>query len=123
MSTMVTAGLGYVGRHLVGRLADRGEAVVSHNRDYAEGSEKNVTYVQEELYDVPRFVETLRRYNVGRIIQTAAMSRPNLSMDRPITTFTANVDGTVHALEAARMVGVRRIVNFSAETAYGPVDT
>jgi nucleoside-diphosphate-sugar epimerase len=33
MSTMVTGGLGYVGRHLVGRLADRGAAGVSYNRD------------------------------------------------------------------------------------------
>ena len=122
MSTMVTGGLGYVGRHLVGRLADRGEAVVSYNRDYAEGSEKNVTYVQGELYDIPRFVDTLRRYDVERIIHTAAMSHPDLSVDLPITTFTANVDGTVHVFEAARMAGVRRIVNFSSETAYGHIE-
>jgi UDP-glucose 4-epimerase len=123
MSTMVTGGLGYVGRHLVARLAERGEPVVSYNRDYAEGSEKNVTYVQGELYDVPRIVDTLRRYDVTRIIHTAAMSHPDLSIDLPITTFTANVEGTVHVFEAARMVGVRRIVNFSSETAYGHVDT
>src|SRR5215217_1674131 len=121
MSTMVTGGLGYVGRHLVSRLAERGEAVVSYNRDYAEGSEKSVTYIQGELYDVPRFVDTLRRYDVGRIIHTAAMSHPDLSIDLPITTFTANVDGTVHVFEAARMAGVGRIVNFSSETAYGHI--
>jgi len=119
MSTMVTGGLGYVGRHLVASLAERGETVVSYNRDYAEGTEPNVFYVQGELYDVPRFVDTLRRYDVGRIIHTAAMSHPDLSIELPITTFTANVDGTVHVFEAARMAGVRRIVNFSSETAYG----
>jgi UDP-glucose 4-epimerase len=121
MSTMVTGGLGYVGRHLVARLAERGETVVSYNRDYAEGTEENVVYVQGELYDLPRFVDTLRRHDVGRIIHTAAMSHPDLSVDLPITTFTANVDGTVHVFEAARMVGVRRIVNFSSETAYGHI--
>jgi UDP-glucose 4-epimerase len=120
-STMVTGGLGYVGRHLVARLAERGETVVSYNRDYAEGAEENVRYVQGELYDLPRFVETLRRYDVGRIIHTAAMSHPDLSIELPITTFTANVDGTVHVFEAARMAGVRRIVNFSSETAYGHI--
>jgi UDP-glucose 4-epimerase len=123
MSTMVTGGLGYVGRHLVAYLAEAGESVVSYNRDYADGPEDNVAYVQGELYDVPRFVDTLRRYDVGRIIHTAAMSHPDLSIDLPITTFTANVDGTVHVFEAARMAGVRRIVNFSSETAYGHVDT
>lgn len=122
MSTMVTGGLGYVGRHLVARLAERGETVVSYNRDYAEGMEDNVVYVQGELYDLPRFVDTLRRHDVGRIVHTAAMSHPDLSVDLPITTFTANVDGTVHVFEAARMVGVRRIVNFSSETAYGHIE-
>lgn len=122
MSTMVTGGLGYVGRHLVARLAERGETVVSYNRDYAEGTEVNVVYVQGELYDVPRLVDTLRRHDVGRIVHTAAMSHPDLSVDLPITTFTANVDGTVHVFEAARMVGVRRIVNFSSETAYGHIE-
>jgi UDP-glucose 4-epimerase len=122
MSTMVTGGLGYVGRHLVAHLAGRGETVVSYNRDYAEGTEENVKYVQGELYDLPRFVDTLRRHDVGRIVHTAAMSHPDLSVDLPITTFTANVDGTVHVFEAARMVGVRRIVNFSSETVYGHIE-
>src|SRR5215212_530703 len=123
MSTMVTGGLGYVGRYIVAYLAEARESVVSYNRDYADGPEDNVAYVQGELYDVPRFVDTLRRQDVGRIIHTAAMSHPDLSIELPITTFTANVDGTVHVFEAARMVGVRRIVNFSSETAYGHVDT
>ena len=65
MSTMVTGGLGYVGRHLVADLAGRGETVVSYNRDYAEGTEENVVYVQGELYDLPRFVDTLRRHESG----------------------------------------------------------
>lgn len=121
-TTMVTGGLGYVGGHLVARLAERGEQVVSYNRDYAERGEANVACVQGELYDLPRFVDTIERHEVGRIIHTAAMSHPDLSIDLPITTFTANVDGTVHVFEAARMSGVRRIVNFSSETAYGHVE-
>ena len=36
MSTLVTGGLGYVGRYIVKELARRGQEVVSFNRDYAE---------------------------------------------------------------------------------------
>ena len=50
------------------------------------------------------------------------MSHPDLSIDLPITTFAANVDGTLHLFEAARMAGVKRVVNFSSECAYGNVD-
>jgi len=121
-TVLVTGGLGYVGRHLVSAVAERGDRVVSYNRDYAEGSPSGVEFVQGELYDIPRLVNTFSRHEVDRVIHTAAMSHPDLSIDLPITTFTANVDGTLHVLEAARMAGVKRVVNFSSECAYGNVD-
>lgn len=121
-AVLVTGGLGYVGRHLVSTLTERGDRVVSYNRDYAEGSTPGVELVQGELYDIPRLVDTFSRYEVERVIHTAAMSHPDLSIDLPITTFTANVDGTLHLFEAARMAGVHRVVNFSSECAYGNVD-
>jgi nucleoside-diphosphate-sugar epimerase len=122
MSTMVTGGLGYVGRHLVARLARDGERVVSFNRDFADSPGPQVTCVQGELFDVPRLVRTLEEHGVERIVHTAAMSHPELSIDLPVTTFAANVDGTVHLLEAARLAGVRRVVNFSSHCSYGHID-
>jgi nucleoside-diphosphate-sugar epimerase len=121
-SVLVTGGFGYVGRHLVSALSERGVRVVSYNRDYAEGAPSGVEFVQGELYDLPRLVDTFSRHDVDRVIHTAAMSHPDLSIDLPITTFTANVDGTLHVFEAARMAGVKRVVNFSSECAYGNVD-
>src|SRR5919206_4321307 len=123
MSTMVTGGLGYVGRHLVARLSRDGERVVSFNRDFAESDDPNVTCVQGELFDVPRLVRTFEEHGVERIVHTAAMSHPELSIDFPVTTFAANVDGTVQLLEAARLAGVRRVVNFSSHCSYGHIDT
>ncbi len=96
--------------------------MVSFNRDYAEISSQRVTAVQGELYDIPRIVDTLKRHGVERIIHTAAMSHPDLSIELPITTVAANIEGTVHLLEAARMAGLRRIVNFSSETVYGHIE-
>jgi len=121
-AVLVTGGLGYVGRHLVSALAERGDRVISYNRDYAEGSPSGVEFVQGELYDIPRLVDTFSRHEVDRVIHTAAMSHPDLSIDLPITTFTANVEGSLHLFEAARMADVKRIVNFSSECAYGNVD-
>jgi nucleoside-diphosphate-sugar epimerase len=120
-STLITGGLGYLGRNVVARLASAGEPVVSYNRDFATSDREGVICVQGELYDLPRLVDTLERYDVARIVHTAAMSHPELSVELPITTVTANVDGTVHVFEAARMAGVKRIVNFSSECAYGHV--
>ncbi len=51
-------------------------------------------------------MDTLRRHDAGRVVHTAAMSHPDLSVDLPISRFTATVEGTAHVSEAARMVGV-----------------
>jgi nucleoside-diphosphate-sugar epimerase len=121
-ATLVTGGLGYCGTHVVRALVERGEQVVSYNRDFSEAHEDGVTPVQGELFDIPRLLHTIREHDVARMVHTAAMSHPDLSIDFPVATFHANVDGTLHLLEAARLSGVRRIVSFSSETVYGDVD-
>lgn len=117
--TMVTGAIGFIGRYVVDLLAGRGEQVVSYNRDYSVSDRANVTAVQGELFDIPALERALRAHEVERIIHTAAMSHPDISIELPLTTVAANIDGTVHLYEAARMAGVRRIVNFSSECAYG----
>ena len=117
--TLVTGGLGYVGRYVVEQLRERGAVVVSYNRDFHAADVPGVHFVQGELFDIPRLVRTIDEHGIERIVHTAAMSHPELSVDVPITTFAANVDGTLHLLEAARLTGARRVLNFSSECAYG----
>jgi nucleoside-diphosphate-sugar epimerase len=118
-TTLVTGGLGYVGRYVAAQLRERGAEVVSYNRDFHPDVVPGVHFVQGELFDVPRLVRTIEEFGVERIVHTAAMSHPELSVELPITTFAANVDGTVHLLEAARLTSARRVLNFSSECAYG----
>lgn len=120
-AVLVTGGLGYVGRHIVGTLDQAGRKVVSYNRDYSELATVNVTSIQGELFDIPRLVRIMRELGVTKVIHTAAMSHPDLSIELPLTTVAANIDGTVHLFEACRLAGVTRVVNFSSETAYGHV--
>lgn len=123
MTIMVTGGTGFVGRYIVDELVARGEPVVSYNRDFTVPPSPLVTAVQGELFDIPALVRTMTEHRVDRIIHTAAMSHPDISVDLPVTTFAANVDGTLKLFEAARMAGdVRRVVNFSSECAYGDQD-
>lgn len=124
MSVMVTGGLGFVGRYIVGALADAGTDTVSYNRDFSEHAHPLVSAVQGELFDIPKLVRTINDHGVTAIIHTAAMSHPEISIDLPVTTFASNVDGTLKLFEATRMTDVKRIVNFSSECAYGhqPLD-
>jgi nucleoside-diphosphate-sugar epimerase len=105
---LITGGLGYVGRHIVRRLGEMSIPTVSYNRDYSEVSGPNLTSVQGELFDIPRLVRVIEAHEIDRVIHTAAMSHPDLSIELPITTVAANIDGTVHLLEACRLAGVRK---------------
>src|SRR5918992_2020611 len=118
---MITGGRGFTGRHITARLTAGGRSVVSYNRDF-DSSEDGVVMVQGELFDVSRLVRVLQQHGIREIVHTAAMSHPTLSLEFPIATFAANVDGTVALLEAARLAGVKRVVNFSSEVVYGAVD-
>lgn len=121
MTTLVTGGRGFVGRHLVDQFLHHGESVVSYNRDYAVDDRDGLVMVQGELFDIPRLVDTLRRHRVERIVHTAGQSHPGLSIELPVTTFAANAEGTLSVYESARMADVARVVNFSSECAVGNV--
>lgn len=122
MTTLVTGGRGFVGRHLVDQLLAADERVIAYNRDFTVDTRDGVVAVLGELFDIPRLTETLRKYDVDRIIHTAGQSHPGISIELPITTFAANADGTLAVYEAARTTGVRRIVFFSSECAVGNID-
>jgi UDP-glucose 4-epimerase len=122
-TVLVTGGTGFLGRHVVAQLADENITVISYNRDHSVSSHRNVIAVQGELFDIPKLSRTLREHLVDRIIHTAAQSHPEISVDLPVTTFAANVDGTLAVFEAARMSpSTRRIVNLSSECTYGDQD-
>lgn len=109
---MITGGRGFTGQHIVERLCAGGRRVVVYDRGV--GTQANgVRMVQGELFDIPRLVRVLAEQGIRQIVHTAGLSHPTLSLDVPVATFEANVPGTVSLFEAARLAGVRRVVNFS----------
>lgn len=120
MRVLVTGGHGYLGRHVVDGLLERGHAVVDYNRDVDPGPRHALhTPVLGEIGDVPRLLTVVREYGVERIVHTAAQSHPDISLEMPLATVEANITGTCTVLEAARLSAVRRVVVFSSECAYG----
>lgn len=120
MSILVTGGLGFLGQSLLRMLRESGETVISYDRRMMEDtSDPQLVYVQGDLNDLPLLLETIRRHDVERIIHTAAISHPYFSRDIPYQTVMTNAVGTTTVFEAARLSGIRRVVNFSSECAYG----
>jgi nucleoside-diphosphate-sugar epimerase len=121
--TLVTGGSGFIGRHVVERLHDGGEGVVSYDRAPATGLPAGVGRVQGELFDLRRLVATLEEHRVTQIVHAAGMADPQLSVGMPTATVAANAVGTVHLLEAARLADFAgRIVLLSSTSVHGHHD-
>ncbi len=121
MTTLVTGGFGFVGRTAVRMLRERGERVVSLDRRFTEegNEDPQYKYYQADINDIGRMVDILQTEKVERIIHTAAISHPVVSRDIPYQTVMTNALGTTSVFESARLSGIRRVVNFSSECAYG----
>ena len=120
MNILVTGGGGYLGRYIIDCLRAEGHRVINYCRDLTlPGEDEDIVPVLGELYDIPRFAAVIKEYAVDRIIHTAAQSHPVISVMAPLQTAESNVMGTVSVLEAARMTGIKRVVLFSSEAAYG----
>jgi UDP-glucose-4-epimerase GalE len=126
-SILVTGGAGYVGSVSVEALLAAGHAVVvlddlstGHRRAVPEGAGLVVgNYGDGDL--VRHVLETQR---VDAILHCGARSLVGESIADPARYYRENVIGGITLLEAARAVGVRRVVFSSTAAVYGvPDDT
>lgn len=124
MSTyLVTGGAGFIGSNIVGWLVKRGEAVrVLDN--LATGHINNLDPVRQKIRwheaDI-RDLESIRPDFEGAnyVIHLAAIPSVPRSVADPLTSNSANIDGTLNVLLAARDAGVRRVVFAASSSAYG----
>lgn len=120
MNILVTGGAGYLGTYIIARLREDGHRVINYCRDLLpQDDDKEIIPVIGELYDITRLISICKTYEIDRIIHTAGQSHPVISQMVPLQTVEANIMGTVGILEAARMIGIKRVVLFSSEAAYG----
>ncbi len=137
---LVTGGGGFIGSHLVEELLRRGERVrVLDN--FSTGTRANLTRVLEALSGeasgeeaAPRLTVIegdVRSYHLVReavdgvdfVLHQAALPSVPRSVKDPITTNEVNVVGTLNVLNAAKDVGVKRIVYASSSSIYGDLET
>lgn len=112
--TVVTGGAGFIGSHLVGALAARGEPVRVVERPGAAVGHlpAGVEVVVADVRDRPAVGRALA--GARRVYHLAA--NPNLWV-RDRNEFDAvNHRGTVHVLDAAREAGAERVLHTSTES-------
>jgi nucleoside-diphosphate-sugar epimerase len=120
---LVTGGAGFIGSNVIGELVRRGETVRALD-NLATGHIENLKSVREKIQwheaDI-RNLESIRPdfEGVDYVIHLAAIPSVPRSVADPLTSNSANIDGTLNVLLAARDAGVRRVVFSASSSAYG----
>src|SRR6266513_4611857 len=130
MRILVTGGAGFIGSHLVEKLLalGHGVAILDDFNDFYDPRIKhgNIAAVKN---DAPVFQMDLRDNNAIRalfhrekfdaIAHLAARAGVRPSITQPQLYYDTNVNGTLHLLEAARVVGIERFIFASSSSVYG----
>lgn len=120
---LVTGGAGFIGSHLVARLALHGANVrvldnfSSGRRENLEAVAETIDLVEGDIRDpaaVQRAVAGVRT-----VFHLAAEASVPRSVQDPQTTIDVNVSGTLNVLQAARAAGCERVVFSSTCAVYG----
>ena len=122
MNVLVT-GAGLIGCHLARRMVEGGNRVIlfdlSPNREYIGkiASKDKVEIVAADLRDLPALLSALKQFKVETVVHTAGLIGKRVA-ENTYTGSTNNIIGTIHVLEAARLLGLARVVYVSTFGVY-----
>jgi dihydroflavonol-4-reductase len=120
MQVVVTGGAGFIGRAVVERLAERGDAVVALVRDPSRAAflqRDGVTLVASNLADHTALREAME--GADAVMHGAGSYKVGIRTSERPKMWDANVGTTERALDAAIAAGVPRIVYVSTINAFG----
>ena len=134
MRILVTGGAGFIGSHLVERLLAAGHTVVILDdfNDFYDpqikqaniaGFAKDVTVHHVDLRDGASVRKLFHREKFEVIAHLAARAGVRPSIQHPQLYYDTNVIGTLHLLEAARVIGAQRFIFASSSSVYGASKT
>lgn len=124
---VVTGGAGFIGSNLAEHLIRQGHAVVVID-NLSTGRRQNLSpwsreagdrfqFLQADINDTDRLREAFR--GVTYVFHLAAIPSVARSIENPWATQSANINGTLSVLLAARDAGVKRVIAASSSSVYG----
>ena len=127
---LVTGGAGFIGSHITGALAARGDSVrvldslVTGRLDNLAaletgelGSGAPVEVLEGDVRDAAAVAQACE--GVDGVFHEAAQVSVPQSIEDPVASYEVNVTGTLRVLEGARHAGVERVLFAASSAAYG----
>jgi nucleoside-diphosphate-sugar epimerase len=127
MTVLVTGGTGFIGSNVARILVTEHDekVVVLDVRDRPSDPASPVAalgdqikYVIGSITDLALLMHVIKDHHVDAVVNGAALLG-QAAATRPVEALTINVIGTAHVLEAARIHGLRRVVQVSSSAVMG----
>jgi UDP-glucuronate 4-epimerase len=134
MRVLVTGGAGFIGSHLVEKLLAAGHqpAILDDFNDFYDpqikwsniaSTKKHAPVFQIDLRDADAVGSLFHGEKFDAVMHLAARAGVRPSIAQPQLYYDANVNGTLHLLEAGRTVGLKRFIYASSSSVYGVCKT
>lgn len=120
---LVTGGAGFIGSNLAEELIRQGakvtilDSLITGFRENLEEIKGSFDFVEGDLNDDEKLRRAIEGVEV--VFHQAALPSVPRSVDNPLETHRACVDGTFNVLLKSREAGVRRVVYAASSSAYG----
>lgn len=125
MRILITGGAGFIGSNITKYLLDQGHRVRVFD-NLITGKTDNISEFQsnsnfEFMYGDITNLESVRKAlkNIDVITHQAALGSVPRSVEDPLTSHNANVNGFLNILIVAKELGIKRIVYASSSSVYG----
>ncbi|MFX3658594.1 MAG: GDP-mannose 4,6-dehydratase [Ectobacillus sp.] len=120
MKIFVTGANGFVGKHLVAELSQRGHEVFAGIRPGAWTVPSPVKACHYDILNRKALYELLKKIKPDGIIHLASQSKVAESWKDPAATFSVNAIGTIHLIQAAaQSVPQAKIITAGSSEEYG----
>lgn len=115
-TVVVFGASGFLGSHVADALSAAGYRVRLFDRSPSPYLKSNQEMIIGDIMNLDQVIEAAKGASI--VYNFAAIADIDEANDKPIPTATINVLGNMHALEAARIAGVRRFVFASSIYVY-----
>lgn len=126
----ITGAQGCIGSWIVKALIERGDTVVVFDRSddsrrlsaiMTDEDLAKVRFINGDITDGASVLSALGESGAANVIHLAGLQVPTCKAD-PVTGALVNVAGTLNVFEAARQLGLKRVVYASSAAVYGMND-